>query len=150
MTLLRNYNIMKNEKLLTAIVLAIIAVIMAACSGSTKSIPLDEDVAIAIYPVKPDNGTYTAAGEPLLEEQIHLSEAFIYPQDDGMVTIPFNFQNVDRYAEITESNIGRHIAISINGTVVSAPLVKMRLENGACSAIMTKAQAKEIFPDIDL
>lgn len=141
---------LKNLKQLSVAILAIICLLTAACSETTKKVPMNEEVTVAIYQTKLDNGNYIADGVPLLEEQVHLSEAVVYPEDDGMVTIPFNFQNVGGYAEITEHNIGKRIAISLNGTVVYTPLVKMRLENGASSVVVAQEQVKEIFPKIDL
>lgn len=137
---------MKFKRQFTVAVLAVIAFLTAACSDTTKRIPVNEEVKVAIYGTKFDNGNYIAVGAPLLEEQVHLSETIVYPEDDGMVTIPFNFQDVDGYAEITERNIGKRIAISLNGTIVYTPLVRMRLDNGACSVVMTKEQVKTLFP----
>jgi len=61
--------------------------------------------------------------------------------------MPFNFSDTAKYAEITERNLDRRIAISLNGEVVSTPVVRMKSEDGACSVALDEAQAKALFPN---
>ena len=51
--------------------------------------------------------------------------------------------------EITESNLDKRIAIAINGQVVYTPVVKLRLDNGACSVVLDDAQVVKLFPNIN-
>lgn len=64
--------------------------------------------------------------------------------------MPFNFSATTKYAEITESNLDKRIAISVNGQVVSTPIVKMKLDNGACSVELNDAQIADLFPNVNV
>lgn len=67
-----------------------------------------------------------------------------------MITVPFNFSDTTKYAAIIEANLDKRIAISVNGKVVSKPVVKTKLTNGACSILLTEEQTKQLFPDADI
>lgn len=85
----------------------------------------------------------------ILEERVHISELLHYPEEEG-VTMPFSISNTTKYAEITESNLDKRIAITINGQVVSTPVVKMRLDNGACFLVLDDTQVAKLFPNVNI
>ena len=64
--------------------------------------------------------------------------------------MPFNFPDTAKYAEITENNLGKRIAIAINGQVVSTPVVKMKIDNGACSVVLDDAQVAKLLPNVNI
>lgn len=64
--------------------------------------------------------------------------------------MPFTFSDTAKYAELTGNSLGKRIAISVNGQVVSTPVVKMKIENGACSVVLDEAQRKALFPNINI
>lgn len=131
---------------------SLVALYAIACSGNAQNpskINVDEDIIVAIYPTIDNGDTVEAISPCLLEDTVHVSELIHYPGDDG-ITIPFNLSDTTKYAEITERNIEKRIAISINGRVVSTPVVKMKIANGACSVILPKSQISTIFPTITL
>lgn len=64
--------------------------------------------------------------------------------------MPFNFSDTAKYAEITENNLGKRIAIAINGQVVSTPVVKMKIDNGACSVVLDDAQVAKLLPNVNI
>ena len=64
--------------------------------------------------------------------------------------MPFLLSDSIRYAEITQENLNKRIAISVNGQVISTPVVKMKLDNGACSVVLNEAQMAELFPNVDM
>uniref|UniRef100_UPI002604DD65 SecDF P1 head subdomain-containing protein n=1 Tax=uncultured Bacteroides sp. TaxID=162156 RepID=UPI002604DD65 len=55
-----------------------------------------------------------------------------------------------KFAEITATNLDKRIAIVINGQVISTPVVKMRLDNGACSVVLDDAQMAKLFPNVNM
>lgn len=55
-----------------------------------------------------------------------------------------------KYAEITGNNLEKRIAISVNGQVLSTPVVKMKIENGTCSVLLDQKQAEDLFPSINI
>ena len=85
----------------------------------------------------------------LMEETVHISELLHYPNDKG-ITVPFNLSDTTKYAEITESNLNKRIAIAINGQILSTPVVKMRLDNGACSVVLDDTQVDKLFPNVNI
>ena len=138
--------------LFSVLLASLVALYAIACSGNAQNpskINVDEDIIVAIYPTIDNGDTVEAISPCLLEDTVHVSELIHYPGDDG-ITIPFNLSDTTKYAEITERNIEKRIAISINGRVVSTPVVKMKIANGACSVILPKSQISTIFPTITL
>jgi len=81
----------------------------------------------------------------LMRENVHISELIHY-QGDSVITVPFCFSDTGKYAQITEANLEKRIAISINGDIVSTPIVKMKITNGACSVHLSKNQIANFFP----
>ncbi|WP_300933659.1 hypothetical protein [uncultured Muribaculum sp.] len=140
------------NSLFSVLLASLVALYAIACSGNAQNpskINVDEDIIVAIYPTIDNGDTVEAISPCLLEDTVHVSELIHYPGDDG-ITIPFNLSDTTKYAEITERNIEKRIAISINGRVVSTPVVKMKIANGACSVILPKSQISTIFPTITL
>ena len=140
------------NSLFSVLLASLVALYPIACSGNAQNpskINVDEDIIVAIYPTIDNGDTVEAISPCLLEDTVHVSELIHYPGDDG-ITIPFNLSDTTKYAEITERNIEKRIAISINGRVVSTPVVKMKIANGACSVILPKSQISTIFPTITL
>jgi hypothetical protein len=131
------------------IIASIVGIFVFACSTDAKkpiSISVDEDVVVALSNyVEGDSVNATPAC--LLEDTVRISE-LLYHSEDDEITVPFKFSDTTKYAEITEHNLEKKIAISINGRVVSTPVVKMRIENGACSATLPKSQILDIFPKV--
>lgn len=140
------------NSLFSVLLASLVALYAIACSGNAQNpskINVDEDIIVAIYPTIDNGDTVEAISPCLLEDTVHVSELIHYPGDDG-ITIPFNLSDTTKYAEITERNIEKRIAIIINGRVLSTPVVKMKIANGACSVILPKSQISTIFPTITL
>lgn len=140
------------NSLFSVLLASLVAIYAIACSGNAQNpskINVDEDIIVAIYPTIDNGDTVEAISPCLLEDTVHVSELIHYPGDDG-ITIPFNLSDTAKYAEITARNIEKRIAISINGRVLSTPVVKMKIANGACSVILPKSQISTIFPTITL
>lgn len=55
--------------------------------------------------------------------------------ESGEVTVPWAYSEADslKWAEFTEANIGRHIALEINGAFMYAPKVNSRISSGYCN-----------------
>ena len=144
---------MKSRNSVFSILLASLVCLMAiACNAKTEdptSISVDKDVMIAIYSTSQNGDRVDTISPCLMEETVHISELLHYPNDKG-VTMPFNLSDTAKYAEITASNLNKRIAISLNGQVVSTPVVKMKLDNGACSVELDDAQIVDLFPNVNL
>lgn len=142
---------MKTRNSVFSILLTSLVSLMAiACNtkaeGPTK-ISVDQDFKVAIYSTSENGGAVDTISPCLLEETVHISELLHYPDDEG-VTMPFSISDTTKYAEITESTLDKRIAIAINGQVVSTPVVKMRLDNGACCVVLNDTQVAKLFPNV--
>lgn len=136
----------------TILLASLVSLIAIACNakveGPTK-ISVDQDFKVAIFSTSGNGGAVDTISPCLLEETVHISELLHYPDDEG-VTMPFSISDTAKYAEITESNLDKRIAIAINGQVVSTPVVKMRLDNGACSVVLDDTQVAKFFPNVSI
>ena len=121
--------------ILTASLVCILAVACKANADTPSKVNVDKDVIVAIYSTSGNEGMTDTISPCLLEETVHVSELLHYSGDEG-VTMPFKLSDTTKYAEIMASNLDKRIAIAINGQVVSTPVVKMRLDNGACSVVL--------------
>lgn len=130
----------------------LVYIIAIACNGKTESpaqISADHDFTVAIYSTSENVDVIDTISPSLLEETIHISELIHYHGDE-YVTMPFIFSDTAKYAEITENNLGKRIAIAINGQVVSTPVVKMKIDNGACSVVLDDAQVAKLLPNVNI
>lgn len=143
---------MKTRIPLFSILFASLAgVIVMACTSNKApaKVEVDKNIIVAIYSTSDIGGVIDTISPCLLKETVHVSELLRYPDDDG-VTMPFYLSDTTKYAEITESNLDKRIAISVNGKVVSTPVVKMKLVNGACSVVLVDSQVTSLFPNINV
>lgn len=144
---------MKTKQLIFTILIASLGCILAVACKANPDMPskvdVDKDVIVAIYSTFNNEGVTDTVSPCLLEETVHVSELYHYSGDDGM-TMPFNLSDTIKYAEITANNLNKRIAIAINGQVVSTPVVKMKLDNGACSVVLDDTQVAKLFPTVNM
>lgn len=130
--------------ILLASLVSLIGIACNAKAGGPTKISVDQDFKVAIYSTSENGGAVDTISPCLLEEIVHISELFHYPDDEG-VTMPFSISDTTKYSEMTEYYLDKRIAIAINGQVVSTPVVKMRLDNGACSVVLDDTQVANFF-----
>lgn len=142
---------MRTKKLIVTILLAsLVGVLAIACSAKEPTkIRVDKDISVAVYSTIEREDAIDTISPCLLTETVHISELIRYPDDNG-ITMPFTLSDTAKYAEITGNNLEKRIAISVNGQVLSTPVVKMKIENGACSVILDEKQVKDLFPTINI
>lgn len=129
---------------------SLVGILAIACSAKTPAkISVDKDISVAVYSTTEREGVIDTVSPCLLEETVHISELLRYPDYDG-ITMPFTLSDTARYAEITGNNLEKRIAIIVNGQMLSTPVVKMKIENGACSVMLDEAQTKALFPHINI
>lgn len=115
-------------------------------SEAPVTLSVDKYFTIALFPEETSaTDTQSAA---LLREKVHVTELVRYPGEET-VTMPFTFTDVEKYAGITGSNISKRIAVSVNGEITSSPMVKMQIDNGACSVTLDSLQLSRLFPEIN-
>lgn len=142
---------MKTRNLIVTFLFAsLVGILAIACSAKTPSkVSVDKDISIAIYSTTEREGAIDTVSPCLLTETVHISELLRYPEDDG-ITMPFTLSDTAKFSEITGNNLDKRIAICVNGQVLSTPVVKMKIENGACSVLLDGKQAKDLFPTINI
>lgn len=141
---------MKVTKLFFAIMtVCTIGILVIGC-GNKNELPQEESVNqtlnVAIYAATETEGQLTPLEPVLLHETISLDKIIHYDRDGDYITVPFQFKDSVGYAKITEDNIGKRIVITVDGEVVATPMVQMRIGNGACSVLLSKEQAQNLFP----
>jgi preprotein translocase subunit SecD len=65
-------------------------------------------------------------GANLVDAKVEIGGQFGYPS----VSIEFNPEGTRRFAEVTEANVNRNLAIVLDGTVQSAPVIKTAIPDG--------------------
>lgn len=142
---------MRTKNLIVLFLIAgIVGILAIACSAKTPvRVSVDKDISVAVYATNEKEGAIDTISPCLLTETVHVSELLRYPNDDG-ITMPFTLSDTAKYAEITGDYHEKRIAISVNGQVLSTPVVKMKIENGACSVVLNESQTKAIFPSINI
>jgi len=135
--------------ILTASLVCILAVACKANADTPSKVNVDKDVIVAIYSTFNNEGVMDTVSPCLLEETVHVSELLHYSGDEGL-TMPFNLSDTTKFAEITATNLDKRIVIVINGQVISTPVVKMRLDNGACSVVLDDVQVTKLFPNVNM
>ncbi len=134
----------------TILFASILGTIAISCNDKSNApIKVDREFVVAIYSTTDRDGALDTISPCLLEETVHISELRHYPNDEDL-TMPFNLSDTIKYAEITETNLNKRIAICINGQVAYTPVVKMRLNNGACSVLIDDELMKELFPEVNI
>ena len=73
------------------------------------------------------------ASTPLLEQDVEITEVNKLPKSGDIYQVAFRFNDRSLWEKITTANIGKRIAICVNGTVLSAPQVNSPITQGACS-----------------
>lgn len=88
--------------------------------------------------------------EPLLSEKVNVTEANSMPSYGGNIQVGFKFTDADKWAIITKDNIGKRLAVIVNGQLMNAPQVNCEITSGNCSVSIPNEMAKQYLPNIEL
>lgn len=80
----------------------------------------------------------------VMAETVTVSEVSDLEDGADDVIASFHFSDCSRWAGVTVSNIGRRIAVAVNGQVVSAPMVMSEIKEGGCSVVLGRGRAGEL------
>ena len=69
---------------------------------------------------------------PLISETVTLA---IAPNEYQEYEALFKFADADKWERITQENVGRQLALAVNGVIRSAPTVATPIKGGSCSVI---------------
>lgn len=87
---------------------------------------------------------------PLLSEIVKVNEANSIAAYGGDIQIGFRFNDADKWATITRENIGKQLAIFVNGQLMYAPRVGSVIESGNCSVLIPADMIHDYLPSLDL
>jgi len=89
--------------------------------------------------------------EVLLNNEDIESAEYTLWQDRPGVKLIMTEMGKEKWADITEQNIGKHIGMLLNGELVSAPLVRARIDVGLAiiQGIFTEDEAEKIVEGIN-
>lgn len=87
---------------------------------------------------------------PLLREKVAVTDVSPIADCDGIVQVAFRFDDRRRWEEITDANVGRRLAIAVDGRVLSAPQVNMAISGGACAVTIPTQDLAELLPGRDM
>lgn len=85
--------------------------------------------------------------EPVLSGKVKVTEVNSISSYGGDVQVAFKFPDADKWAEITRKNIGKRLAIFVNGQLMSAPQVNTEIEHGNCSVTIPASGVRNYLPD---
>lgn len=88
--------------------------------------------------------------EPILSEKVIVTEANSMPSYGGDIQVGFKFTDVEKWATITRENIGKRLAVFVNGRLMNAPRVNCEIESGSCSVSIPANMVKDFLPNLDL
>lgn len=88
--------------------------------------------------------------EPILSEKVKITENNSIMSYGGDIQVAFKFPDVDRWATVTRQNIGKRLAIFVNGRLMSAPQVNTSIESGSCSVTFPAEVKDDYLPNFDL
>lgn len=88
--------------------------------------------------------------EPILSEKVNVTEANSIPAYGGDIQIGFKFSDAEKWATITRENIGKRLAVFVNGQLMNAPQVNSEITSGSCSVSIPTDKIHEYLPNLDL
>lgn len=88
--------------------------------------------------------------EPILSDKVAVTEANSIPSYGGNIQVAFKFPDSEKWEEITRDNIGKRLAIFVNGQLMNAPQVNSEITSGNCSVSIPADMIHEYLPNLDL
>ncbi len=88
--------------------------------------------------------------EPILNEKVKVTEANSIPLYSGDIQVAFKFADAKKWETITQENIGKRLAVLVNGQLMNAPQVNTEITSGSCSVSIPADKIHEYLPAFDL
>lgn len=88
--------------------------------------------------------------EPILSEAVTITDASSNRLYGGNIQVGFRFNDAEKWATITRENIGKRLAVFVNGQLMNAPQVNSEIESGNCSVSIPADMIHDYLPNLDL
>ena len=97
----------------------------------------DKPAALAFLPLNTPDGEELVSvivyeQTPLISETVTLA---IGPNEYNGYEALFKFADAEKWEQVTKENVGRQLALAVNGVIKSAPTVNTPIEGGRCSVV---------------
>lgn len=105
------------------------------------------------WTIPSDDGTIWLVAyesEPILSEKVTVTEANYMPSYDGNIQVAFKFADAKKWETITKENIGKRLAVFVNGQLMNAPQVNSEITSGSCSVSIPTDMIHEYLPNFNL
>lgn len=87
---------------------------------------------------------------PIISETVSVTEMNSIPSYGGNIQVVFKFPDAEKWKEITRDNIGKRLAIFVNGQLMNAPQVNTEITSGNCSVTIPANMIHEYLHNRDL
>lgn len=88
--------------------------------------------------------------KPILSEAATVTDAYSNRLYGGNIQVGFRFNDAEKWATITRENIGKRLAVFVNGQLMNAPQVNSEIESGNCSVSIPADMIHNYLPNLDL
>ena len=88
--------------------------------------------------------------EPILNEKVKVTEVYSIPSYGGNIQVSFKFADAKKWETITQENIGKRLAVFVNGQLMNAPQVNSEITSGNCSVSIPAYKIHDFLPNLDL
>lgn len=124
----------------------------ARVNQGLKAIPHNPNITIDWTIPSADGKIWLVAyeNEPILSENVAVTEANSMPSYDGNIQVAFKFADAEKWETITQENIGKRLAVFVNGQLMNAPQVNSEITSGSCSVSIPTDKIHEYLPNLDL
>lgn len=92
----------------------------------------------------------TYENKPILSEKVTVTDAYSMPSNGGDIQVEFKFADTKKWETITQENIGKRLAVFVNGQLMNAPQVNSEITSGSCSVSIPADKIHEYLPNLDL
>lgn len=124
----------------------------AQVNAALKELPHCENVTIG-WTIPSDDGSIWLVAydeDPILSEQVTVTEANYMPSYGGNIQVGFKFQDAKKWESITSENIGKRLAVIVNDQLMNAPQVNSEITSGNCSVSIPAEMIHDYLPNLDL
>ena len=88
--------------------------------------------------------------EPILTEKVKVTDVNYIPSYGGNIQVAFKFTDAKKWETITQENIGKRLAVFVNGQLMNAPQVNSEITSGNCSVSIPADMIHQYLPNLDL
>ena len=86
----------------------------------------------------------------IFSDKVVVTEVNCMPSYDGNIQVVFKFSDSKKWEIITRENIGKRLAVFVNGQLMNAPQVNTAITSGKSSVLIPTDMVHDYLPHLDL